>query len=264
MKRRAGATNRSIRCCLRTRRTLSYRHETPHRIPRTRRRRSAGARPEHIPWRRRPHRRLPGRRSGPVQRRQMGVQDGRAHRDVARDRGWRRLHRKHERPRARDRPGDRRGEMEVQVADADRLLARDRRRHAVLRLERRLARGARRRNRPAEVGVRRRVRAEIRSEGPARLSVRMRRPFPTPGMSTPRRRPSRTARCTSAPATAMSTRSMRRAASCSGSSRPATSFMPRRRSPAARCSSAAGTGLSTRSTPSPARRNGRSRPAWIP
>ncbi len=76
------------------------------------------------------------------------------------------------RPPPRGRSGDRQGEVEVQVEDADRVLAGGARRDAVLRLVDRRARRARRRDRNAEVGVRRRVREEVRGQEPARLSVR--------------------------------------------------------------------------------------------
>ena len=64
--------------------------------------------------------------------------------DLARDRGRRRLHRQPERPPVRDRPADGQGEVELQVAHADRVVARRGRRHRLLRVVGRLAGRARR------------------------------------------------------------------------------------------------------------------------
>ena len=101
----------------------------------------------------------------------MGLQGRRADRDLAGDRRRRGLHRQHERPPVRDRPADRQGEVELQVAHADRVVAGGRGRHGVLRLLGGLARRHRRRDRPAALGVRGRVRAQVRGEEPARLPV---------------------------------------------------------------------------------------------
>jgi hypothetical protein len=85
---------------------------------------------------------------------------------------------------------NRTGEVELQVADADRIVACDRQRHGVFRVIRGIAGCHRRIERTAEMGAGGRIRAQVRGAEPARLRTREADDARLRGMSIPRRRPS--------------------------------------------------------------------------
>src|SRR5439155_24409194 len=109
---------------------------------------------------------------------------------------------------------------------------------------------------PEEISVR------LVGSRPAHCAIPPRhRSFRMLGISSPPRRPSRTARSTSGVETGTSTRPTRRPACSNGSSPPATSSTPRPRWSNVRPTSAAGTATPTRATRNRANSGGRSRAA---